>query len=121
MNETLNIKGVSFSKREMEVMSCIINRIPSKEIGNILGISHNTVDNHIRNVCMKAKCSSRNGVIDFIHKSGKKSLLSNVCISGLEQSGGVILKITEKYSRGDYVLISSVVVFTVVLWMLIFI
>jgi hypothetical protein len=60
----------------MEVISCLIQRMPSKEIAYALGISHNTVRNHVNNIMKKIDGSCRNDIITFIGDSNYFEIFS---------------------------------------------
>lgn len=63
------INGVYFTKREIEVISCIINARGVKKIASILTISPRTVEGHIHNILLKLSCNSRESVKDFVERS----------------------------------------------------
>jgi len=62
------IKGVNFTPREIDVISCLLNRRGTSKIASLLIISPNTVLAHTRNVMVKLGCNSREGIIDFIER-----------------------------------------------------
>ena len=62
------IKGVNFTPREIDVISCLLNRRGTRKIASLLTISPNTVLAHTRNVMVKLGCNSREGIIDFIER-----------------------------------------------------
>lgn len=47
------------SAREMEVLSCVTKGMSNKEIANILGISHQTVKNHVTSILRKLGVEDR--------------------------------------------------------------
>lgn len=65
------IDSVLFTSREIDVIACITNMRGSSKIASILNISPRTVETHILNVKRKIEHSAREGIIDFIEKSGK--------------------------------------------------
>jgi DNA-binding CsgD family transcriptional regulator len=65
------IKGVSFSLREIDIIACILHNRGGKKIASLLSISPKTVNAHIYNITIKIGCSSREYVIDFFEKSGR--------------------------------------------------
>jgi DNA-binding CsgD family transcriptional regulator len=65
------IKGVKFTPREIDVITCIFHNRGSKKIAALLSISLKTVDAHFYNIKSKLSKNSRDDVIDFIEKSGK--------------------------------------------------
>ncbi len=69
------INGVKFTNREIDIISCMLRGQRAKVIASCLSISSRTVDTHICNILTKLNCTSREGILDFIEKSGKFSLL----------------------------------------------
>ena len=67
------INGIKFTSREIDIISCVLNNRGNKKISAILSISHRTVDSHTYNIISKLSKNSREGIIDFIEKSGKLS------------------------------------------------
>lgn len=65
------IKGMSFSLREIDIVACILHNRGGKKIASLLSISPKTVNAHIYNITVKIGCSSREYVIDFFEKSGR--------------------------------------------------
>lgn len=51
--EHLKDDNIVFTEREADVIACLISGNTAKSIGNILSISPNTVNVHIRNVIQK--------------------------------------------------------------------
>ncbi|MBX9786661.1 MAG: tetratricopeptide repeat protein [Alphaproteobacteria bacterium] len=71
--ETIN--EVAFTHREIDVIACLLNARGTSKIASFLSISPRTVTTHIRNIMLKLECSSREGIIDFIERSSKLSIL----------------------------------------------
>lgn len=69
------IDGIRFTKREIEIISCILSGRAQKTIASFLLIAPRTVETHTRNIMLKLECNSREGIINFIEKAGKSSLL----------------------------------------------
>ena len=65
------VSNVNFTRREIEVISCLLNVRGTNKIASLLSIAPNTVLAHIRNIISKLGCGSREGIIDFIEKSHK--------------------------------------------------
>ena len=59
------ISNTSFTKREIDVLSCLLHNRGEKKIAEILSISHRTVETHISNIKMKLSGRSRDQIIDF--------------------------------------------------------
>src|ERR1700722_12835053 len=71
------INGVEFTPREIDIISCILNR-RATSISSFLSIGPRAVETHSRNIRQKAGgLSGRESIIDFIEKSGKLSLIKN--------------------------------------------
>ena len=71
------IDGVRFTRREIEIISCILSGRAQKTIASFLLIAPRTVETHTRNIMLKLECNSRESIINFIEKAGKSSLLRN--------------------------------------------
>ena len=75
-NEFLQeIKGIKFTPREIDTISCIIHNRKEKKIAAMLSISPRTVSTHVLNILNKLGCNSKDPIIDFIEKSGKLDYL----------------------------------------------
>lgn len=73
----IKINEVEFTPREIDVISCILNRRGSS-IAPFLSIGQRSVETHIRNIRQKAGgLLGREQIIDFIEKSGKFFLIKN--------------------------------------------
>src|SRR5437762_2614272 len=80
----IKINEREFTPREIDVISCILNRRGSS-IAPFLSIGQRSVETHIRNIRQKAGgLSGREQVIDFIEKSGKLSFIKNEYYLGLQ-------------------------------------
>ena len=75
-NALLEIAGIKFTQREVDVISCIIHGRGSKKIGDLLDISPKTAEAHVRNIMMKIDCNSRERIIDFVESSQELQLVS---------------------------------------------
>ena len=69
-NCSKTINNVSFTKREMDTIACILNNRGEKKIASLLAISPSTVRTHIRNIMQKLRSNSRENIIDFMEKAG---------------------------------------------------
>lgn len=69
------IAHVQFTRREIDVLSCMVSGRPTKAIACLLNIAPKTVETHIHNLMLKIDCNSREGIINFVEKAGKFFLL----------------------------------------------
>jgi len=69
------IKGLQFTRREIDIIACTLGGGSSKRIASFLSISPKTVENHLHNIMLKLGCNSRENVINFIKTSGKLELI----------------------------------------------
>lgn len=58
------------SEREMEVLSCVVRGMSNKEIAGMLGISHQTVKNHVTAVLRKFGVEDRTQAVVYALKRG---------------------------------------------------
>lgn len=65
------IDGVKFTRREVDVIACLLNGRYVKSIASLLSFSPRTAEAHIHNIASKLNCNSREGIINFVEKSGK--------------------------------------------------
>ena len=70
-----SINGIHFTAREIDVVACLLGGRSTKKIAAFLLISSKTVENHIHNIMLKLRCSSRENIIDFLEKSENFSRL----------------------------------------------
>ena len=80
INRNYNEPGMSFhplSKREMEVLSCIFRGMSNKEIAFLLGISHQTVKNHVTAILRKFGVEDRTQAVVYALKRGWIQLHDN--------------------------------------------
>lgn len=59
-----------FTERQLQVMLAIANDYSTKEIANLLGISHKTADSHRQGLYRKLKCNSAVGVTRYAISRG---------------------------------------------------
>ena len=69
------IQGILFTRREIDIIACILSGRAAKKIAAFLSISPRTVENYIRNIMIKIGCGSQEQIIDFIEKSNKFTLI----------------------------------------------
>jgi tetratricopeptide (TPR) repeat protein/DNA-binding CsgD family transcriptional regulator len=74
-NHLETINGIKFTPREIDMIACLTSGRSAKTIGSFLSISPKTVENHTRNIMQKLECNSREGIINFIEKSHKLSVV----------------------------------------------
>lgn len=75
IHELENIDGKRLTKREIDILACIMSGKSSKTIAQLLSISWRTVDNHVYNLINKMQCHSRDALISFFEKTNKMDLL----------------------------------------------
>lgn len=95
------INGVSFTRREIDVIACLLSIRGTNKIASILSIAPNTVLVHTRNIMLKLECNSRDSIIDFIEKSHKLSLIKKYYLSlqvsmAFERSLKVVARLKQK-------------------------
>ncbi len=64
------------SEREMEVMECVVRGMSNKEIAGLLGISHQTVKNHVTSILRKFGVEDRTQAVVYALKHGWVQLKS---------------------------------------------
>jgi DNA-binding NarL/FixJ family response regulator len=58
------------SEREMEVLGCVVRGMSNKEIASLLGISHQTVKNHVTAILRKFGVEDRTQAVVYALKRG---------------------------------------------------
>jgi DNA-binding NarL/FixJ family response regulator len=58
------------SNREMEVLECVVRGLSNKEIASLLGISHQTVKNHVTSILRKFSVEDRTQAVVYALKHG---------------------------------------------------
>ncbi|MCE3230256.1 MAG: hypothetical protein K0R52_184 [Alphaproteobacteria bacterium] len=66
---TLN--AIKFTSREIDIITLIFHTRGSSKIAGFLSISTRTVETHTANIMRKMDANSREGIIDFVEKSGQ--------------------------------------------------
>ncbi len=76
----MQISGITFTNREVDIIACIVNARNTKKIASILFISPRTVEAHIQNIMLKMGVNSQGAVIDFIENSNEfKNIKEHYC------------------------------------------
>ena len=73
--ELLEIKGVNFTPRHIDIISCLVNGEKHKRIGKLLSIEEGTVEAHKSKIRDRIGKISHEDIIPFIQKSGKIELI----------------------------------------------
>jgi DNA-binding CsgD family transcriptional regulator len=63
--------GGSFTSRDIDIFSCIINGCSAKSTGKLLGISRHTASNYIGNIRLALNFGSQDQIVRFVEESGK--------------------------------------------------
>ncbi|MBS0359010.1 MAG: helix-turn-helix transcriptional regulator, partial [Proteobacteria bacterium] len=58
------------TKREIDVIKCILQGYSAKKVGLSLGISFRTVESYINMIKLKLKCSRKSELIELCMRSG---------------------------------------------------
>ena len=69
------INGVKFTPREIDVMACLLSARRTSQIASMLSIAPRTVTTHFRNIMLRLDCNSQEGIINFVERSHKLSIL----------------------------------------------
>lgn len=75
LNSLKTIHNINFTRREIDIIAFFASGRSAKKVAAFFGISPKTVENHTHNIMLKLQCNSREGILDFIEKSGKLSCL----------------------------------------------
>lgn len=70
-NHLLSINNIHFTKREIDVIACVLSARKTSKIAYFLSINTRTVETHLRNIMSKLECNSREGILDFVEASDK--------------------------------------------------
>lgn len=68
VNENLVINNLTFSNRKADILACICHGYTSKTISDLLGISINTINTHIKYMFKICDCYSRDQLVRFCQK-----------------------------------------------------
>ena len=69
------------SNREMQVLECVVRGLSNKEIAGLLGISHQTVKNHVTSILRKFSVEDRTQAVVYALKHGWVRLKSSAAKS----------------------------------------
>jgi DNA-binding CsgD family transcriptional regulator len=72
-----SISNIKFTRREVDVLACVIHNRKEKKIAELLSISPRTVESHIVNIRMKLTCASKDSLIDCLEASDQVLFLNN--------------------------------------------
>ena len=86
MASLININGVQFTRREMDVLACLFSIQGTSKIASILSVALRTVVTHSRNIRRKIGCNSREGIIDFLEKSEEISYVREYYVNLVAES-----------------------------------
>src|SRR5690606_9974333 len=75
--ELQTINGIKFSRREVDVIACILQGKSTKKTAALLSISPKTVATHVRNIMLKLEVNSRDSIIEFFEKTESIQVLKN--------------------------------------------
>lgn len=98
------IKEVTFTPREIDVISCLINGRNTKKMSSLLSISPSTIETHIKNIKLKIGCHSRDSIVDFVEQSQTLPLIRQhyghlVIFAAFEKALKAIKKENSKVKR----------------------
>ncbi|MCE3230082.1 MAG: hypothetical protein K0R52_10 [Alphaproteobacteria bacterium] len=80
------IHAVRLSKREIDIIACVLNGRSAKGIGHFLSLSPRTVEAHIHNAMKKLGCTSRESMITLLESTGQFLTLKSYYLSLLTYS-----------------------------------
>ena len=69
------INNLKFTPREIDVMACLLSARRTSQIASMLSIAPRTVTTHFRNIMLRLDCNSQEGIINFVERSHKLSIL----------------------------------------------
>ncbi len=81
-----SINGINFTRREIDVIACLLNARGTSKIASFLSIALRTVITHTRNIMRKIDCNSREGIIDFVEKDNRVAFLRDYYASLVAES-----------------------------------
>jgi tetratricopeptide (TPR) repeat protein len=81
------IKGIKFTLRELDILSCFANGRSPKKIALLLSLTPKTIENYSHHIMVKIGCNSREGILDFLENSNIETFLKERYLNLLFQSG----------------------------------
>jgi len=95
------ISNVAFTRREIDMIACILSGRSVKRIASILSISPRTVQNHVHNIMLKLGCRSQEHIRDLIEQSEQyedlKTYYHSLKIQGIFE--GILRRIRDQISQ----------------------
>ena len=67
----MQIKGITFTEREADIIACIMHLKGAKKIAQILAVSPRTIEGHIQNILHKIGASSTENIKEEIEESSE--------------------------------------------------
>tara|TARA_A100000171_G_scaffold51895_2_gene67882 strand:+ start:1798 stop:4713 length:2916 start_codon:yes stop_codon:yes gene_type:complete len=69
------INGIKFTRRQIDMIACLLSGWPYKRIATHFSIALSTVESHLEAVSQKLGAGGRNRIITFIERSGKEKYI----------------------------------------------
>ncbi len=69
------ISNIKFTPREIDIIACLLSARRTSQIASMLSIAPRTVTTHFRNIMLRLDCNSQEGIINFVERSHKLSIL----------------------------------------------
>lgn len=104
-----SVNEIKFTRREIDILAFLLSGRSAKTIAACLSLSPKTIEAHMHNIMRKVECNSRDGIIEFIEKSKKLSLLKEHYLSLLVQAAfekqlsQIAIQIGSRYSTCTFV------------------
>lgn len=80
------IEGIYFTRREVDVMACLLYARNTGKIAFLLNIASTTVTTHIKNIMEKLKCHSRESIIDFVEDAHHVDIIKKYYVNLITHS-----------------------------------
>ena len=62
----MQIKGITFTAREADIIACVLHLKGAKKIAQILNISPRTIEGHVRSILHKMEINSQEDIKDKV-------------------------------------------------------